>query len=60
MKYKLKCPFCGYEVCKELEGKVLKTFLCPKCEGFMVILADKFNPNKEDMKWKKSMNLQEK
>ena len=39
---KQKCMFCGYEEKYKQKGKILKTGRCPKCGGFMRIMAEEY------------------
>jgi len=47
-KYTLKCQFCGYETKIETIGRVVKVPRCPKCEGFMLVIAEKYEPEKRE------------
>lgn len=57
IKYKFCCYFCGHEKFlvnaeeTEVIGRVIKAPRCPKCNGFMRIEAEKYEPKeKKDTK----------
>jgi len=48
-KYKAKCSFCGHEIEIETMGKIFKAPRCPKCRGFMRIVAEEYKPEEREV-----------